>query len=801
MDHSMEIAEVFPVAGESVSDISVTNAPVVASPAHVSDRPLTLTLSPGYEGEGTGAPDRNSVSWRVRRAWRSRLAGCLLLMVLGGVMLAALWNDDAARPLFAAPAGGELPEPPALADAPAKEEPGLMLTFTSLAQGATPAGGLADVRAARLLALYVPQGAAPSPFTPPGLFRATFEGDITMRLRDFLSFSAEGRGKLTLTVNGKPALDVSGDDFSQKSGESLRLNKGKNHIVAVYESPAGGDAAVRVFWATKTTSPEPLPPAVLSHNAADKALRESLRVRDGRLLVAQLRCTKCHATPGLVAPGDKDAMPELQMDAPSLADAGGRLSADWMAAWINNPRALRAGAHMPRLFAGDDKTVAAEARDIAAYLATLGPADAGAAPDAKNVEAGGRLFAHLNCVACHISPERTGEGQEGADVGRVSLAYVRAKFKPAALKAFLLKPSAHYAWISMPDFRLSDAEADGLAAYLLSLEGSSVAPGAPGDAANGAKLIRSAGCVNCHAIKEKPAVEAAKLPIALAEIPKAGWLQGCLDAGARKGAPNFELTSEQREAILAFAATDRTSLKRDSAAEFADRQMASLRCIACHARDGRESLLATVLDAENLELKAKHPPEEKPGTEGIAPDQRAPLLTWAGEKLRPEWTADFIGGKLSYKPRYYLRARMPAFASRAEDLARGLAQEHGCPPTYPLYGAPDKDLAATGQKLVGKTPNESFSCVQCHAIAGQAALAPFEAPSINFIYVTSRLRKDYYARWMHNPIAIDPETKMPRFDDADGKTGVPAFDNDAKKQFEAIWNYLLMGKDIAPPVQ
>ncbi|MDB5291842.1 MAG: Cytochrome c class [Phycisphaerales bacterium] len=746
------------------------------------------------------------VADRVQRAriLRSRLARALVFVALSGMLGVLLWTNEVVRPLRAAPAGADLPDAPPVADAPAKDEPGLMLTFTSLAQGGAPAGGLADVRAVRLLALYVPQGSPPSPFTPAGPFRATFEGDINMRLRDFLSFSAEGRGKLSLKVNGKPVLDVSGDDLSQKSSESVRLNKGKNHIVAVYESPAAGDAALRIFWATKTTSPEPLPPAILSHNAADKALGESLRVRDGRLLLAQLRCTKCHATPGLVGAGDKEAMPELQMDAPSLGDAGARLNGDWMAAWINNPRALRAGAHMPRLFGGDDKAIAAEARDVAAYLAALGAADAGAAPDAKNVEAGGRLFAHLNCVACHISPERTGEAQEGADVGRISLAYVKAKFKPATLKAFLLKPAAHYAWISMPDFRLSDVEADSLAAYLLSLEGTPIAAGTPGNAANGAKLIRSAGCINCHALSDKqPATDTPKLSPALSEIPKPGWAQGCLaaDGAARKNAPDFALSAEQREAILAFAATDRTSLKRDSAAEFADRQMASLRCVACHARDGRESLLATVLDAEDLELKGKHPSDEKPGTEGIAPDQRAPLLTWAGEKLRPEWTAEFIGGKLPYKPRYYLRARMPAFTVRADGLARGLAMEHGCPPTYPPYGPPDKDLAAVGQKLVGKTPNESFSCVQCHAIANQPALAPFEAPSINFMYVTSRLRKDYYFRWMHNPIGIDPETKMPRFDDADGKTGVPAFDNDAKKQFNAIWNYLLMGKDITPPVQ
>jgi hypothetical protein len=142
---------------------------------------------------------------------------------------------------------------------------------------------------------------------------------------------------------------------------------------------------------------------------------------------------------------------------------------------------------------------------------------------------------------------------------------------------------------------------------------------------------------------------------------------------------------------------------------------------------------------------------------------------------------------------------MPGFAIRAYGIAQGFAEEHGCPPTYPAYAPPDKMLADIGQTLAGRAPNASFSCVQCHSINQQPALAPFEAPAINFMYATARIRQDYYYRWIHDPLRVDPETKMPRFDDADGKTGVAVFDHDARKQFEALWNYLLEAKDITPP--
>jgi mono/diheme cytochrome c family protein len=695
------------------------------------------------------------------------------------------------------------------------DRPGLALTIASLAPD-TVKPAITDVRVSRMLALYVPAGHAASAFTAAGPFRATFEGNLNLRIRDFYEFRAEGRGRLTLKINGQAMLDVAGDDWNNAHGPSLRLNKGKNHLVATYESAASGDSAVRVFWVPKGQLPEPIPPMVLTHDAAAELVRLGERVRTGRFLVAEFRCTRCHA--GSQTPQERDVMPELSQDAPSFAGIGARLNAAWMAAWINNPRAMRASrVHMPRLFHGNDdpKQLDPRARDIAAYLTTLttanAPEPAQLASNADILETGGRTFANLNCVACHMSPERTQPGTPQADEGRIALAQVKAKFRPAALVQFLLKPEAHDAWIPMPNFRLSTAEAESLAVYLLSLPmkaaGASDAVLRGGNVANGEKLLHSSGCLNCHTLKddEQPGLDrTSPRSMPLASISPDRWTRGCMasnDAG-RGAAPDFGFDPGQRDAILAFAATDLSSLSRDAAPEFAERQIAALRCTACHARDGKESLLATVLDTENQELKALHPPVEAAGLEGVAPDQRAPMLTWAGGKLRPEWMGQFIAGQVAYKPRYYLSARMPGFPARGNLLAVGLAEEHGCTPTYPPYAQLDRRLAAIGQKLAGKAPNESFGCVQCHAINNQPPLAPFEAPAPNFMYVTQRLRLDYYYRWVHNPLRIDPESKMPRFDDDEGKTGITTLlGGNAHQQFDALWNYMLLGKDMQPPTQ
>jgi hypothetical protein len=141
---------------------------------------------------------------------------------------------------------------------------------------------------------------------------------------------------------------------------------------------------------------------------------------------------------------------------------------------------------------------------------------------------------------------------------------------------------------------------------------------------------------------------------------------------------------------------------------------------------------------------------------------------------------------------------MPAFPARAADLAQGFASEHGFAFRSDPYPAPDPAQVPIGQRLIGQAGG--FSCVQCHSVAQRPPLAPFEAPAINFAYASERLRKEYYHRWMWNPIRVDPGTKMPQFGDFEGNTALKdVLEGNAAKQYEAIWNYLLQGKDVKPP--
>lgn len=634
---------------------------------------------------------------------------------------------------------------------------GLKLTIES--------GNQKDVREARLVALYVANGTAPSPFLPPGKFKATWDGFITQRIKGTYTFSSQGTGVLTLTINDQP-VDL--------KSNTVQLKKGKNTLHAEYQSPDSGHAIVRLIWSAKEFIAESVPPTVFAHDASDELLQSQAKIRRGRELFATLRCIKCHAPD---QPVPTSSMPELQQDAPSLANLGERVKYGWLARWITDPKSIRPQAHMPRVFANLPKEEAEQnGRDIATFLAPPRPPPG----DAKNIpcddgEKGARLFVNLGCIACHTAPN-----SKTRDPTRLPLDHVFDKMYYSQLKQYLLKPQAHYAWTRMPDFHLTDREAHLLAVYLI--VNSPVPPADPpeGDPARGQRLVATAGCLSCHPPLAGVANQSA--PPALSKVKN-----------ALCRAVDYTLDENDRAALESFANAGFNSLNQDTPAEFAERQIAQLNCIACHARDKQDDRWSALSD------EISHFPQiadkEFPEPEG---DQSRPPLTWAGEKLRPQWMIEFISGHLNYKPRPWLVARMPSFESRAKLISEGLAAAHGCLPSAAPNPPPDSELAPIGKKLSGR--DGGFACIQCHAVASAKALSPFEAPAINFAHVSDRLTKEFYDRWVYNPQRVLPGTRMPSFADLNGKTALKeTFDGDARKQFDAIWNYLLAGETIQPP--
>ena len=675
--------------------------------------------------------------------------------------------------------------------------PGLLQCFSP----ADKAKG-ADCRIARLVALHSPAGNTPSPFLDAEPLEVEWHGFLDIDLADDFTFTIEGRGRFTLTLAGKKIIDSAGEDLSKEKPVTVELENGKIPLLATYSAPAAGAAELRLFWSSFDWQREPVPPMVLFHDPSDKAARESRSLRQGRELFARLRCVRCHS--GIRS--SETSMPELSIDAPSLLAAGKKFRPDWLARWIEDPRGIRKQATMPRLLHGAESRE--NARDIAAWLSSLGkPGKVKPTVSPEVIKKGGELFADLGCFNCHTLRKAPAAGEEEAD--RISLRNIGDKWRPRALEEFLLDPDRDYKWIRMGDLGLKAAEARALVAFLLSRPGDPLKTQTfkrPPNPTRGREVAEKLRCANCHQLAEEKKQEGLLYPATndIAALTKNGFKGGCLSASppGRHGIADFGLEKEQLASLRNFATSRLDSLERSSPAEFAGRQLRRLRCGACHDRDSKAALWPTLEEEVAHLIEKRAEPEGEPGSPEakFSVVQARPPLTWTGEKLRAEWTAKQLAGTLDYELRPWLRSRMPRFPARARGIADGLARQHGYPAASPPLTKSDSEMARVGKKLALR--DGGFSCVSCHGVGKKPPEAVFEVPGTNFMYASERLRREHFHRWMLDPSRVVKNSRMPQFADDEARSPfVKYYGGDARRQFEAIWQWFLEGRDITPPVK
>ncbi|MEO5917311.1 MAG: c-type cytochrome [Luteolibacter sp.] len=651
-----------------------------------------------------------------------------------------------------------------LAVIPAKAE--LVATFTR--------DGVTDSRLDRFPALAIQPGEPVTPFVTPGAFQVVWKGKLVLPRRERLVFSFEGEGTASLKIDGKDILSRT-NNLAEKPSESTRLNPGDHEIELSYASKPDGSAAFRLYWEEASFTRQTIPPSAFKADATEATTLGALQ-RRGRVLFATQNCAKCHSA----ASGfGTSPMPETAEIGPILFGSGDRVSEEWLRKWIAGPQALKPTTNMPALVDSSTEEGRQQAGDLAAYVASLKTgAPAGPAPDAALAQEGGVNFHELGCVACHNPPDKG-----LTDPSRVPLNNVASKYLPGALVAFLKQPDAYHPFIKMPNFRLSDAEANSIAAFLTkSSTGQETKPEheiPAGDVTRGAKIAGSLQCGVCHpGMPMTPETAPASMDV----IFKKDWsASGCVASADKRGkSPHLNIDDNDRAALVAFSKAGSDSLSRDNPAEYVTRQIGALRCTACHGMDGQAPLLSN-FQSETAALIAHLPKLNE------RVDQSRPQLTYTGEMLYTTAIESMISGTSDPRPRPWLAMRMPSFKTAAPALAKGFSKLHGVEPNKPAEMKVDPALAEIGKTLAGGT---GFGCTTCHAIGDLKPTAAFEVEGVNFKLVPNRIREDYYHRWMDDPKSVTPSTKMPLYS-KDGKSQrTDILDGDSKKQFEAIWQYL-----------
>lgn len=501
-------------------------------------------------------------------------------------------------------------------------------------------------------------------------------------------------------------------------------------------------------------------------------------VAAGELLIGELGCVNCHQVSGDIT----DRFPTTL--APSLAGIGDRVNHDWLAAWLANPHATKAGTVMPDLLAGQKaKTRESLSEGLAHFLVSLeADAETSAATSGGDAAAGRKLFHAIGCVACHAPEEGFAPEGESAAAARaaielpsVFLKQIGSKYSVASLAAFLRDPLEHRPSGRMPRAPLSESEAADLARYLTAETEASPKRIKPGGLKKriGKSAFASVGCAACHQVKDGDKLIESKLSARpLAELA-ADSTSGCLSSEPLEKVPYYDLSAPQRAAVTAAL----KHLPNAAGASFAERSlklMTALNCFACHKRgeiggpeDGRKIYFHTT--GQDLEDEGRFPP----------------LLTGVGRKLRPDAMERIIRGEGAVRP--YMSTRMPDFGeAHAKELAM----------MFPTLDIPKKEKPTprngeenqVGRNMWGRAlmGANGLSCIACHDLNGTKSLG---IRAMDLKHAQSRLRPEWFRDYLIDPAKFRPGTRMPSFW-PEGKPILKGNGGATSRQIDSIWVYL-----------
>ncbi len=622
---------------------------------------------------------------------------------------------------------------------------------------------------------------SPHPRIPPGPFEVTYTGVIQLKESGPITFSAFVGGDVMVTVDGEVVLNGEGktDTAQIKGKRSLKREPGFYEFVVRYQAHVDVPARLQIWWEGEQFAREPLPAWRLSHRAADIDAvplgKEELAAAAEREAVRSHGCARCHAS---AFPALTDPPP-----GPSLAGAGHRLGKSWLMQWLSDPAKVRSDAHMPALFANDRGGFVE--RWIIAEALTSGAANREEAP-AGDHRRGRLVFLSVGCATCHVVPDM--EQKEQKNLGQRSFTGLADRMSAADIAAFLGNPHSRYPDGRMPRLPVTPAEARDIAAYLLLWIRPSESPaveapkpdelqaalkrlGARDPTAAASVLLKEKGCTACHT----GLGESRPLDVPLKSDAKQcrGVTYGARDRGFLR--------------YRAVAASEKYP------SPFAERRQGLERagCVRCHQRDSDRP----------------SPMEDIGSTLGGAflqetPFLRAPRLTNPHQKFTRAHLASTVREGISGLRGSRYTYRMPAFGADAAVYLQALAEADGELPEAADSAEPvvaDPTLGTLhGSRLAGF---QGYSCASCHVWNGRLIGSPDPAAvGPDLTRTAGRIRRDWFDRYLENPMRFHPGTPMPGvFPHGKPAMLTSVLDGDPAKQKDALWAYLAMGKDAPSP--
>lgn len=755
-----------------------------------------------------------SVSALPSRSLMPALDASLLWLVaiaLGAATLAALSTFGGSNP--SAPVPVQSPTPSPLTQ-PAAGSSGWLLSVTDARTKAVTQSP------ADFASFALKPGETLDPAAGPAGFTAVYETTIEIDDQNIGSyrfgFDAEG-GDATLRVfsDSKEIAKATGSGVARSGASAgvvspwVQVAEGTLSVSVRFARKADAPARLRVIWERQWQRElrpglrqgfraEPIPLTMTKPAATSaESLKAAHLAQSGRAMLGTMGCVNCHAL------GDKSAT-IVSRKGPLLGDIARRATADWLLKWIANPQSIKPASHMPALI-GDSPKDIADAANITHYLYSLGPTDLPPplplATEERGLAMGRNLFHTLGCVACHgpfespkavfsvaSMPDTIVKDDIPEPYGKLS-----GKWRPDALREFLLDPRKAHPTGRMPSMALTEEQADLLTRYLITQWDK--APGArphaqpkrfivdPARAQLGKASFASRGCASCHEMGVGTPVVSKLSAKAMIELT-AG--QGCLDE-KNTTAPRYTLTADDRKALAAGIDSIKKCGTAPAPIDRLAQTITALNCLACHSKDGQGGVAG---GGDGLDPYFRNTDEKAElGDEGRIP----PNLTHVGWKLTTPWLRKVLLEAGRARP--YMNTHMPQFGeANVGDLVSQLASHDGIWPDKDIEEPkPNDEMVLAGRSLVGE---KGLNCLSCH-VWGDAAPTGTAGPDITSF--ASRIRYDWWRAYILTPKRFKPDTRMSEFFQNGRSSIVAVLAGDHEKQTDALWSYFQLGQFAPAP--
>lgn len=663
---------------------------------------------------------------------------------------------------------------------------GLVLTVTD-------ASGLSATRVAPFLAIHQFEHARLKRDSSGS--HAEFSGFLRTNAAGEYRFHIYGQGEIRIVIAGQ---EIKGKLDSERWFDTDVLKLAADYLPL--EVRFDGNHFM-ICWSGPRFGIEPVPARLLFH-LKDKSPDRSFE--RGEALSRVLRCGACHGPESHLGPG------------PSLVNLAGRVSADWMEAWLSSghtsehagdPKSSASGRRMPAFgFSQED------ARAITHWLLTSRPGDKPLAqprlplkpkkgqspPDAKQGE---QFFVSLGCLACHSWNKLGSQGWYGG--GELSL--IAEKRPVPFFYSWLKDPSLCNPHHRMPTFDLTEYELLSLTEFLSAQKRPDIRPTFQlhtddALAERGRSLVDRFRCASCHELPKDPIRSSTPKPVSSLGAGSR-WDSSCSgEPDVQRTRPGYRLPESDAKAIRVYFSSrlpEKLANPND-----ASQLLVELNCLACHTRQGTRETAPLITPAlpENLVSIGKAYPALASNLGALTP----PSLNSIGDKLRDEALKTAIA-RQGPSRRPYLSVRMPRFSlssAQLESLTKHLIQTDRVPPrpsgSVNLPVTPEATRSelyrVAGGRLVS---GDGFGCTSCHRVGSvEPPPGPASARGPDLAMLGERIRKEWYDRWVRDPARIVPRMEMPALQ-------IPVagvLEGNLDEQISAVWEVLnTPGFEPPPP--